>query len=166
MVYVVDAALVVTGGLLLVLTWWRGMQWKRDRAFWHTISAARLATDEGEMPPVERDFLRMVLAGERRGAFTEEAPRLRNTRRVEGVLAGRVTAARIDTAPAEPVVIRIRVTARGRPAEILVARPSGNPAFDAAAARAVRHARFRPARVYGRAVNVWVEVPFTFRRLR
>jgi TonB family protein len=163
MVYVVDAALVVVGGLLLVLTWWRGMQWQRQRAFWHMISAAELATDDREMPAVHRDFLRMVLAGERLGAYTEQAPRLRNAWRVERVLAWRATAARVEAVP-EPVVIRMRVTRWGRPAEILVARPSGNPDFDAVVARAARHARFAPARVYGRPVAVWVEVPFTFHR--
>ncbi|HST59104.1 MAG TPA: TonB family protein [Longimicrobium sp.] len=165
MVFLLDALLVVVGGLLLVLSWWRAMQWKRDRAFWHGIAAAELATDEGEMPAVRRDFLRMVLAGERRGAFTEEAPRLRNARRVERVLAWRASAARIESA-AEPVVIRMRVSRWGRPVEILVARSSGNPGFDEAAARAVRHARFAPARVFGRAVSVWVEVPLTIQPRR
>ncbi len=164
-VFVLDVALAAVGGLLLVLSWWRAMQWKRQRAFWHLILAGELATDEGEMPPAYRDFVRMVLAGERRGAFTETAPRLRNARRVERVLAWRATAARVEAVP-EPVVIRMRVTRWGRPAEILVARSSGNPDFDTAAARAVRHARFAPARLFGRAVGVWVEVPFTFVRLR
>ena len=160
---VVDAALVVVGGLLLVLSWWRVTEWKRERAFWHLMAAADLATGGDEMPAVQRDFLRMVLAGERRGAFTEQAPRLRNAWRVEWVLWWRASAARGDGA-AELVVIRMRVSRRGRPVEILVGRSSGNPALDSAVARAVRHARFAPARVYGRAVAVWVEIPFTVRR--
>lgn len=163
MVYVLDASLAAVGGLVLVLSWWRAMEWKRHRAFWHLISAGELAQDEGEMPAVYRDFLRMVLAGERLGAFTETAPRLRNARRVERVLSWRAAAARIEAAP-EPVVLRMRITRRGRPAEILVARPSGNPGFDAAAARAARHARFAPARLFGRPVSVWVEVPLTLQR--
>ncbi len=160
---VLDAALVVTGGLLLVLAWWRAVAWKRYRALWQVIVAAELARDDGELPPLRRDFLRMVVAGERWGAFSEDVPRLRNARRVERVLAWRATAARIQAAP-EPVVIRMRVSRWGRPAEILVARSSGNPDFDRAAARAARHARFAPARLLGRAVPVYVEVPFTLQR--
>ena len=40
---------------------------------------------------------------------------------------------------------------------------SDNPGFDAAALATVRAARFRPARIYGRAVRVLVEVPVVFR---
>lgn len=40
---------------------------------------------------------------------------------------------------------------------------SDNPGFDAAAMATVRAARFRPARMYGRAVRVLVQVPVVFR---
>lgn len=40
---------------------------------------------------------------------------------------------------------------------------SDNPGFDAAALATVRAARFRPARIYGRAVRVLVQVPVVFR---
>ena len=40
---------------------------------------------------------------------------------------------------------------------------SDNPGFDGAALATVRAARFRPARVYGRAVRVLVQVPVVFR---
>ena len=40
---------------------------------------------------------------------------------------------------------------------------SDNPGFDVSALAAVRAARFRPARVYGRAVRVLVQVPVVFR---
>lgn len=40
---------------------------------------------------------------------------------------------------------------------------SDNPGFDAAALATVRAARFRPARIYGRAVRVLVQVPVAFR---
>jgi periplasmic protein TonB len=40
---------------------------------------------------------------------------------------------------------------------------SDNPGFDAAALATVRVARFRPARIYGRAVRVLVQVPVVFR---
>jgi periplasmic protein TonB len=41
---------------------------------------------------------------------------------------------------------------------------SDNPGFDAAALATVRAARFRPARIYGRAVRVLVQLPVVFRR--
>ncbi len=40
---------------------------------------------------------------------------------------------------------------------------SDNPGFDASALGAVRAARFRPARLYGRAVRVLVQIPVVFR---
>jgi TonB family protein len=40
---------------------------------------------------------------------------------------------------------------------------SDNPGFDRAALATVRAARFRPARIYGRAVRVLVQVPVVFR---
>ena len=40
---------------------------------------------------------------------------------------------------------------------------SDNPGFDASASATVRGARFRPARIYGRAVRVLVQVPVVFR---
>jgi TonB family protein len=40
---------------------------------------------------------------------------------------------------------------------------SDNPGFDQAALATVRAARFRPARIYGRAVRVLVQVPVVFR---
>jgi len=40
---------------------------------------------------------------------------------------------------------------------------SDNPGFDASALATVRGAQFRPARMYGRAVRVLVQVPVVFR---
>ncbi|HKC48138.1 MAG TPA: energy transducer TonB [Gemmatimonadales bacterium] len=40
---------------------------------------------------------------------------------------------------------------------------SDNPGFDGAALATVRAARFRPARIYGRAVRVLVQLPVVFR---
>ena len=40
---------------------------------------------------------------------------------------------------------------------------SDNPGFDVAALATIRAARFRPARIYGRAVRVLVQVPVDFR---
>jgi TonB family protein len=91
----------------------------------------------------------------------EEAPRLKNAWRVEGVLSSRAHGARIAHVP-EPTVLRYRITAQGRPADPTVIRSSGSEAFDAAVMRAIAHARFAPARVNGWPVAVWVEQPFTW----
>lgn len=108
-----------------------------------------------------RAVLAAALAAEA-GVPAEEHPRLKNGRRVERILSNRIHWTRIRHAP-EPVVLRYRVTERGRTTEARVVRSSGSEAFDGAALRAIRHARFAPARVNGRAVQVWVEQPFTLR---
>ena len=92
----------------------------------------------------------------------EEGPRLMNQRRVERILDSRVWWARIRQVPG-PVVLRYRITAQGRPVEPSVIRSSGSHAFDTTVMRALRHARFQPARVNGWPVAVWVEQPFAFR---
>lgn len=61
------------------------------------------------------------------------------------------------------VQLRFRVGSDGR-VEAGTARVtvSSNPAFDAVAIRAVEQLRFSPARVAGRPVRVWVELPIRF----
>lgn len=97
-----------------------------------------------------------------KGAITEEYPRLRNGRRLTWILSHRAHRARLVRVPA-PTVVRYRITERGHPREAMVLRSSGMPAFDQVVLDALRYARFAPARVNGRPVQVWVEQPFTFR---
>ena len=61
------------------------------------------------------------------------------------------------------VVLRVRVSARGAPDEVVLARSSGFRLLDAAAIAAVREWRFIPARHDGREVDSWMEVPVRFR---
>jgi protein TonB len=61
------------------------------------------------------------------------------------------------------VVLRVRVSAEGTPADIEFAVTSGNPHLDAAALAAVRQWRFMPARQAGRPVAGIAEVPIQFR---
>ncbi len=60
------------------------------------------------------------------------------------------------------VVVRILVTAQGKPAELSVhsATPAG--VFDEAALDAARRMRFSPGKYDGRAVDTWVLLPFDF----
>jgi TonB family protein len=104
---------------------------------------------------------RRLVAGERELPL-EEAPRLKNARRIERLLANRAAAARIQSA-AQPVLLRFHITFRGRPEAIRIVRSSGNPAFDEVAVRTARQLRYAPARLSGYAVAVWVEPPLTFR---
>jgi protein TonB len=62
------------------------------------------------------------------------------------------------------VVVQVVVDTMGRaePASVRVLQHSES-GFDAAALEAIRGARFRPARVWGRAVRVLVQVPVAFR---
>ena len=61
------------------------------------------------------------------------------------------------------VILRVRVTADGRPREIQIAESSGHTRLDRAALDAVSRWRFEPARDGDRAVDSWVRVPVAFR---
>ena len=60
------------------------------------------------------------------------------------------------------VLLRVRVTPKGRPSEISVSRSSGIAAFDQAAVRAVRAWRFLPATRGGQPIAGTVKVPIRF----
>jgi protein TonB len=61
------------------------------------------------------------------------------------------------------VMLRVSVSADGRPLEVEVAQTSGYPSLDAAALSAVRQWRFVPAMQAGTAVAAIAEVPVRFR---
>jgi protein TonB len=60
------------------------------------------------------------------------------------------------------VVLRVRVTREGTPAEIRIASSSGPPGLDHAAESAVARWTFRPARQGDETVESWMEVPIRF----
>jgi len=59
-------------------------------------------------------------------------------------------------------ILRVRVDRDGSVAEVRVAVPSGEAAFDSAAVRALRVARFEPARSDGTQIDVWATLPVVF----
>lgn len=59
-------------------------------------------------------------------------------------------------------LLRVAVGADGRASDVLLARSSGHPALDQAAAQAVRSWIFDPARIAGRAVASQALVPVRF----
>jgi protein TonB len=61
------------------------------------------------------------------------------------------------------VTLRLLVSAEGAVTQALVQKSQPSGVFDAAAIRAARRYRFRPARYHGRAVQVWVVKTFKFR---
>lgn len=61
------------------------------------------------------------------------------------------------------VVLRVRVLADGRAAEVEVAQSSNSPRLDQAARQAVAGWRFEPARRGDRATESWLRVPIVFR---
>ena len=60
-------------------------------------------------------------------------------------------------------VVHILVSEEGRVQEQVVKESSGNAALDNAALRAIRVARFAPAINRDRSVELWIEMPITFR---
>lgn len=61
------------------------------------------------------------------------------------------------------VVLRVRISTEGAPAEILVHRSSGVAALDRAALRAVKRWKFTPATIAGKPIESWMDVPIRFR---
>ena len=59
-------------------------------------------------------------------------------------------------------LLRVRVSADGTVAEIVIERSSGHPELDAAAAEAVGRWRFEPAWRRGQPVEVWIVLPVRF----
>lgn len=60
------------------------------------------------------------------------------------------------------VLLRVRVDAGGRPAQVTMHESSGYPRLDERAAETVRRWKFQPARQGGQPVEAWVIVPILF----
>ena len=61
------------------------------------------------------------------------------------------------------VILRVRVTASGKPSTVSVRQSSGYRLLDEAALAAVKRWQFTPARQSGVAVAGWLDVPFAFK---
>jgi protein TonB len=113
-------------------------------------------------------------------AVANDAPREGRERHREASDAGPVTVATVAAAylrapePEYPprardegleglVVLRVRVSRAGEPAEIRVAASSGHRLLDRAAEAAVARWQFQPARRGDEAIEAWMEVPIRFR---
>jgi hypothetical protein len=103
-----------------------------------------------------------------RERMVERYPRLRDRREVERTLTADLTRlaardARLTPGSAVRVRLRMRLDHKGVPDSILVVTPATPGPFRRAAIRAAKRLRFRPAKLYGRPVPVWIELPLTLR---
>lgn len=93
------------------------------------------------------------------GATQSCSSALLNAAEIEGLLK----AAAADLRVRGVVVLRIQTRVTGCPGEIVVTRSSGNTALGAAAVRTGERMIFHPALNDGIPVEVWSEIPLTFR---
>jgi len=93
----------------------------------------------------------------------EEQPELTNRGEVARQMSRNYPPLLRDAGVAGTVTIRMRVNEDGRvDAESISVENSTHEAFGDAAKRVVERMRFRPAKVGGRSVKVWVTLPVTF----
>lgn len=92
-----------------------------------------------------------------------EPPRLLNTDRLLRSIEEEYPRTLREAGVGGTTVVQFLVSEEGRVQEQVVKESSGNAALDNAALRAIRVARFSPARNRGRTVALWIEMPITFR---
>lgn len=93
----------------------------------------------------------------------QEKPSLQNAADVTRSLVRNYPPLLRDAGVAGTVLVKMRVNEDGRvDASSVEIQESSNDAFSDAAKRVVERMRFRPAKVDGRAVKVWVILPVTF----
>ncbi|HET7462041.1 MAG TPA: TonB family protein [Longimicrobium sp.] len=93
----------------------------------------------------------------------ETPPRLLNGGWAAREIARRYPPAQRDAGTPGDVVVRFRVRADGDvDSATVAAEASTDTAFEAPAVAVIRHMRFSPALVGGRAVRVWVSIPIHF----
>jgi TonB family protein len=93
----------------------------------------------------------------------EELPQATNAADLSRALARNYPPELLEARVQGEVSVRFRVLQNGRvdPASVQVTRTT-NALFNQAAVTSVNVLRFRPARIYGTPVRVWVEVPINF----
>ncbi len=90
-------------------------------------------------------------------------PRLLNTDRLLRSIEEEYPRTLREAGVGGTTVLHILVSEEGRVQEQVVKESSGNAALDSAALRAIRVARFSPARNRDRNVAMWIEMPIAFR---
>jgi TonB family protein len=96
-------------------------------------------------------------------SMVETLPRASNTADMVRAMVQYYPAALEGAGASGEVTVRMRVGVDGRPTTVYILR-STDRRFDDATLRVVRRVRFEPARVGGRPVPVWVELPIHWSR--
>lgn len=109
----------------------------------------------------ERIRQAVALPPESRPRMEERAPRMRDRRRFERMLADSTAVQPVAEEGPAPVVMRMRVTPAGTVDTLLVVQTSGSPYFDRIAAGSMRRMEFVPASVDRCPVAVWIQIPVT-----
>ena len=91
------------------------------------------------------------------------APRLLSTERLGRAILQEYPPELREAGVGGTTVVHVFVSEEGRVEDQVVKKSSGYEELDNAALRAVRVARFTPARNRDRNVAVWIEIPITFR---
>lgn len=125
-------------------------------------SGAAWSADSPECEDI-RERIRQVAAlpPGSRPRMEERAPRMRDSRRFERMLADSTAVQPLAEGSLAPVVMRMRVTSAGTVDTLFVVRTSGSPYFDRIAGRSMRQMAFVPASVDRCPVAVWNEIPVT-----
>lgn len=128
------------------------LQWETESAAEPAAAAPAAAAPAAPRPPVADSTGSYELSG------VEEMPRAINIATLQRELMRLYPEHLRNTGWSGQVHVRFRVSATGEISDPIVVR-SSNADFDEASVRAVRHLRFHPARLDGRPVAVWVELP-------
>lgn len=100
--------------------------------------------------------------GDHETGTVEVRPELRNRVQIARMIEREYPPAARALGIHAQVMVRMRVMEDGRPDPVEVLRSSGSAQFDAAALRVAAEMRFRPGRVHGEPVKVWVQIPIDF----
>jgi TonB family protein len=154
----------ILGGQAVAVRVEMPMTWQPPEA--QPPSAGVAGTGEGQdaplatVSPTEREEDGEADAYELKNV--DEPPRPTNLSALSRELRQRYPTMLRDAATEGLVQVRFRVDAQGRVIDPIVVTRSSDPAFNAATIESVRVLRFRPARVDGAPVVVWVELPIAW----
>jgi TonB family protein len=136
--------------------------WTEVPLQWETESAAEPAATAEPAAAPAAPAVRKPPVADSTGSYeldgVEEMPRAINIATLQRELMRLYPEHLRNTGWSGQVHVRFRVSATGEISEPFVVR-SSNADFNEASVRAVRHLRFYPARLAGRPVAVWVDLP-------
>ena len=134
-----------------------------------TFTAAPMASDTPPAPPSVAALARMSSPAEITAASRLQngapapadliLPQLANRVDVVRHMLEHYPPALRDRYDIEMPWVWLFVDRNGRAADMRIIKPSGRPAFDSLAVSALRIARFEPAMIDGKSVDVWIPLP-------